>query len=362
MTTNLSSNFSKPEVGIHPVQSPQVYKVIGKIGISIQNGINKILDIVMPRNPVTQHREFRFIPTAIENVIGAIYYDDLCPRSKISSPSATTETVKKVFNDLVKQCVRNKELAFEVRVMEDERTVNAFCLPGGKVVITTAMIKKFQENSSIALSVSQEEREQLAAITFEDKLAAVLGHEISHACAGHGRRALQLKLIFFLTLKVATFALGYFIKSKEADEIEKEKQKRLRDRNPMTATEESALRNQVESKVTAFSKFGDFISNVIKFFSAQSYSRCHELEADKYGIKVAKKAGYREEGAIWMQHKFMEMKGEKEGVKQSWFMRTFSKSIDLFSTHPPSLERLQANRITVATIKREGVDAIYPTV
>ena len=101
---------------------------------------------------------------------------------------------------------------------------------------------------------------------------------------------------------------------------------------------------------------------MINYFTALSHSRSHELEADKYGIKIAAKSGYNPAGAIWLQHKFLEMKGEKQNVTKGWFMKMFSRSIDLFSTHPPSIERLQANRVTVQTIDEHGIDAIYPLV
>ncbi len=52
---------------------------------------------------------------------------------------------------------------WEVNVVRDEQ-INAFCLPGGKIVVFTG-IMRFAEN--------------------EDQLAAVLAHEISHALAHH---------------------------------------------------------------------------------------------------------------------------------------------------------------------------------
>jgi Zn-dependent protease with chaperone function len=343
------------------IQSSWIYQKAGLVGSSIQHGMTRVLDVVMPRNAVTQHREIRFLPTSVENLLGQTYYNDVCPQRKISSSSELTAKVSTVFKKLVNECVRKDELQFEVRVMEDDKTVNAFCLPGGKVVITTALLKKLQEDTPIKTTINGEEK-LLEGLTFEDKLAAVLGHEISHACAGHGRRSIQLKLVSFLVIKATAITLECLVQSRETQAIQEEKQQRLSQGRPMSVQEERDLLRRAQAKSSLIRSFFENISSVIKFFAILSHGRHHELEADKYGIKLAAKAGYRPAGAIWLQHKFLEMKGEKEGVKQSLFMRIFSKSLDLFSTHPPSLERLQANRVTVHTILEKGPEAIYPSV
>lgn len=350
-------NFQKSTVEY--IQSSRFYSVVEKARDTLQQGITKVIDTTLPRNPVTQHRELRFIPVAVENALGAIYYNDVCPKDKIAPASDITEKVSGVFDKLINQCARKDELKFEVRVMQDDKTVNAFCLPGGKVVITTALLKKLMEESSIETSI-EDEVEQFKVLTFEDKLAAVLGHEISHACAGHGRRSIQLKLISFLAVKATAMTLGYFIQHREELAIHEEKAKLKAEGTSMTAAKELELLVKAKAKSEFIKQFFEGISNVIKYFSTLNHSRCHELEADKYGIKIAVKAGYKPEGAIWLQHKFLEMKGEADGEKKSLFMRFFSKSLDLFSTHPPSQERLDANRLSVQTIRNEGVEAIYP--
>lgn len=332
------------------VQATQIYKTFGRWGVQVQHGVTKALDFALPRNPVTLHREFRFIPTWAENALGATYYNDVCPRSKILNDGPTTERVKQVFNKLVTKCVRNKELNFEVRVMQDDKTVNAFCLPGGKIVITTGMLKKLQEETPVKTDV-QAENGQFEELNAEDKLAAVLGHEIAHACAGHGRRALQLKLISFLAIKALAFTAGLFIQNRAEQSLKKElegpgakelpaqeKAKRLR--------EAQALGSTVQSGV-------ETLGGIVKYFSLQKHSRCNELEADKYGIRIAADAGYAPEASIWLQHKFLEMSGNRRNKNDGWFMRLFRTSIDMVSSHPPSEERLAANRATVAQLRQE---------
>jgi predicted Zn-dependent protease len=169
-----------------PASKPNKFK---QWGCSVQKTIDKILNTLLPRNPVTQKREFRFLPTAFENALGNAYYDDVCPQYKICE-NDITDTVHFVFNKLVSKCVRKDELKFEIRVMEDSKIVNAFCLPGGKVVITTALLDMLLDPLKNA-----PHSKEITQTLFEDRLAAVLGHEIAHACAGHGRRSMQFKLI-----------------------------------------------------------------------------------------------------------------------------------------------------------------------
>jgi predicted Zn-dependent protease len=53
---------------------------------------------------------------------------------------------------------------FEFHLLADERTINAFALPGGQVFITAALYRRFNT---------------------EGQLAGVLGHEIGHVIARH---------------------------------------------------------------------------------------------------------------------------------------------------------------------------------
>ena len=65
-----------------------------------------------------------------------------------------------------------------------------------------------------------------------------------------------------------------------------------------------------------------------------NYSRGNELEADKYGIEYMIRAGYDPQGAVELQQTFVKL---SEGQQSDWFS-------DLFASHPPSEERVAANR------------------
>jgi predicted Zn-dependent protease len=55
--------------------------------------------------------------------------------------------------------------------MVESKEVNAWCMPGGKVVVYTGLLPTTQNETALAI---------------------VLGHEITHAVAGHGRERMSL--------------------------------------------------------------------------------------------------------------------------------------------------------------------------
>lgn len=60
-----------------------------------------------------------------------------------------------------------KEFAWQVKIINDKKTLNAFCTPGGYIYVYTGLIKYLDS---------------------EDQLAGVMGHEIGHAAARHSTR------------------------------------------------------------------------------------------------------------------------------------------------------------------------------
>jgi tetratricopeptide (TPR) repeat protein len=74
------------------------------------------------------------------------------------------------------------------------------------------------------------------------------------------------------------------------------------------------------------------------------YGREAELEADEYGMKFMKEAGYDPAAAVSLQEKFVQL---EKGKKAGW--------IDgLLASHPPSQERVDKNRATAAQLGAGG--------
>ena len=140
----------------------------------------------------------------------------------------------------------------------------------------------------------------LTELKSEAELAAVLAHEIVHAAARHGARSVEQG-----TLLAAGAA--------------------------------------VVSVLGSDSRHGDLIdiaAQVGAGLIGQRYGREHELEADHYGIDYMVRAGYDPKAAVELQETFVRLSGDK---KPNWLA-------GLFASHPPSQERVEANRKKASTL------------
>ena len=75
---------------------------------------------------------------------------------------------------------------WELEVVEDPQ-VNAFCLPGGKIVVYTAILPVAETDAG---------------------LATVIGHEISHALAHHGAERMAQQQMVKIGLTSASASMG----------------------------------------------------------------------------------------------------------------------------------------------------------
>ena len=139
----------------------------------------------------------------------------------------------------------------------------------------------------------------------EAELAAVISHEIVHAAARHGAKSMERGML----LNVGIVGLG--VAAGDTDNAE-------------LIVGAAALGSQLIS---------------------QKYGRDAELEADQYGIKYMVKAGYDPAAAIKLQETFVALSNNK---KSNWLD-------GLFASHPPSQERVDANKKTAAKFKAKGV-------
>lgn len=134
----------------------------------------------------------------------------------------------------------------------------------------------------------------LLELNNEAELAAVLGHEIVHSAARHGAKSMERGMIINVGVVGLGVALG---DEKNADLI------------LGTAGLGAAL-------------------------ISQKYGRDAELESDKYGMKYMVRAGYNPMAAVTLQETFVRL---SKGRKTNWLE-------GLFASHPPSPERVTANR------------------
>lgn len=95
-------------------------------------------------------------------------------KGKLSNDAALNNRIKRITDRLIAEAKLmyppSRDWKWSVAVI-DEPTINAWCMPGGKMAIYTGIINK--------LSLS------------DDEIAQIMGHEISHALLGHGRERMS---------------------------------------------------------------------------------------------------------------------------------------------------------------------------
>ena len=154
--------------------------------------------------------------------------------------------------------------AWEVNVINSAE-VNAWCMPGGKIAVYTGLIQKLNAT--------------------DDEIAAVMGHEISHALREHARERASQQMTAGILATGASIALG-------------------------------------GGQGTA-----DMAGMVANLTYNLPNSRLHETEADRMGVELAARAGYDPHAAIALWQKMQKVAGS--GVPQ-WL-----------STHPSSDTRIR---------------------
>lgn len=81
------------------------------------------------------------------------------------------------------QVKHKDDFAWQVKIIDDPKTLNAFCTPGGYIYVYTGLIKYLDS---------------------EDHLAGVMGHEIAHADLRHSTRQMSKVYGLQVMLSVAT--------------------------------------------------------------------------------------------------------------------------------------------------------------
>lgn len=191
----------------------------------------------------TGRKQLNIIPVQTINQLSFDEYRSFLAQNKPMQSGKDVDLVRRIGNDL-KEAVevyyraKNmqgelKNFAWEFNVVDDP-TVNAFCMPGGKVVVYTGILKVTQN---------------------EDALAVVMGHEIAHALLNHGNERMSQGLVAQLGLTSLDIAL---------------------------AQKPSQTRELLMTAAGVGTQVGVLLP----------FSRKHESEADEVGLYLMTMAGY----------------------------------------------------------------------
>lgn len=212
--------------------------------------------------PITGRSQLSLIPASEMNAMSFQQYDQFLQENKLSSSKSDIDMVKRVGVNIqravetyFKQNNLSKELAgyqWEFNLVESPE-INAWCMPGGKVVVYTGILPLTKD---------------------ETGLAVVMGHEIAHAIAQHGAERMSQGLLQQLGGVALTVAL---------------KDKPQETQNLF---------------MTAYG-VGTTVGVILPF------SRTQESEADRLGLIFMAMAGYNPNSAVDFWTRMSQMGGQK---------------------------------------------------
>lgn len=193
--------------------------------------------------PITGRKQVHLLPESMMNSMGLTNYQDFLKKDPpVANNDANANLVNKVGHNIsaaVERYMKANNYADRVAGYNWEfnlinsKEVNAWCMPGGKVVVYSGILPYTKDEAG---------------------LAVVLGHEIAHAIAQHGNERMSQEL--------AVQAVGMSI-----DAFMQQKPQQTRD--------------------IFMSAYG-----VGTQLGTLAYSRSHESEADKLGLVFMTMAGY----------------------------------------------------------------------
>jgi predicted Zn-dependent protease len=218
---------------------------------------------------ITGRKQLILVPPSTMHSMSFQSYSEFLSTHKLSTNAGQTNMVKRVGgsiqNAVERYCKTNniedrlEGYEWEFNLVEDPN-VNAWCMPGGKVVVYTGILPITQGEAG---------------------LAVVMGHEIAHAFAKHGAERMSQALL----VELGGVALSTAMK----------------DRPEFT-------KNLFKQSYGIGTQLG-----MLK------YSRTHESEADHLGLIFMAMAGYNPQEAIsfWQR-----MAAQKTGAKPPEFLST----------------------------------------
>jgi len=212
--------------------------------------------------PITGRKQLKLIPYSTMMEMGQTNYATFLKENPAINPptrsSAEVSAIGVRISKAVEKYLRDNKLGnkvdgykWEFNVV-DSPEANAWCMPGGKVVVYTGILPLTKDDAG---------------------LAVVMGHEIAHAIAEHGNERMSQQL----AVEAAGIGLDIYMQQKPQ-----------------------------QTRDIFMSAFG--IGSQVGMLG---YSRQHELEADKLGLVFMAMAGYNPERAVSFWQDMSKVGGNK---------------------------------------------------
>jgi predicted Zn-dependent protease len=216
--------------------------------------------VACSKNAITGRQQFKLVPESELQSMAVQQYQQFLATNKVVSPSADrdAEMVRRVgqrIASVVQQYFKGQGLGDQLEGYQWEynlvnsKEANAWCMPGGKIVVYTGLLPITQNEAA---------------------LAVVVGHEVSHAIFQHGNERMSQGLV----QQLGGVALSVAVSNQPAE-----------------------TQNLFMQAYGIGSQVGVLLP----------FSRKQELEADRYGLRWAAMAGYNPREAIPLWQRMEQM-------------------------------------------------------
>ncbi len=197
--------------------------------------------------PETGRSQLHLVPDATVAQQSGLAFQQMKKDDKVSANPAQNAQVRRVGTRIVNAARQSGAVLpppeqWEFVVFDDDKTVNAFAMPGGKIGVYTGL---------------------LPLTPTDDDLAIVLGHEVAHVSAGHGSERMSQAVLAGLIGAGVSEGLS-----------------------------QSKLSAQQQKIYMAVFSTGASLGVLLP------YSRVQESEADHIGLLYAARAGYDPHAAL----------------------------------------------------------------
>lgn len=238
----------------------------------ISGFILSLILVACSTNPLTGKSQLTILPESELQSMATQQYQQFLTTNRVvsSSNNRDADMVKRVGQRISRAVesyysergLTNKLDGFQWEYnLIDDKSVNAWCMPGGKIVVYTGLLPVTQNEAA---------------------LAVVIGHEVSHALLQHGNQRMSQGLL----QQLGGVALSVAVANKPAE-----------------------TQNLFLSAYGAGSQVGILLP----------FSRKNELEADQYGLIWTAMAGYNPQEAIGLWER---MESLANGQKPPEFLST----------------------------------------
>src|SRR6185436_3607064 len=251
-------------------------------------------------SPYTGRSQLMLVDAKTERELGLSAYQEVLAQNRISTNPAEVDPVRRVGSRIASQ-VHESGFQWEFNTIVDDKTMNAFCLPGGKIAFYTGIFPVLEDEAGMAF---------------------VMGHEVGHALMHHGGERMSQQMV----AGGATALVGAVLGAKDPQKSQ-----------------------MAMAALGVATQVGVLLP----------FSRKHEAEADRVGLELMAKAGYDPRASVRVWKKMSEMAGKQPPEWLSTHPSHESRIADLESHMGDAVALYEkSTRATVAKLppiqKREG--------